>query len=164
MGHDTMRCEEVVLFVGVVAAAHGGTTSLPINARYFAFSSYLGPIVNLSYSDPAVLRVSNTLGLGSLRYPGGSPAARWNYTSGRWDDTLSSTYVDRNKAFPAGTFTPDKYMEGIGKTLSAAPIWNLNLAMSNQGIKQNIAYPEDVLKQLDALKAMAVPVDYLELD
>ena len=44
------------------------TTPTPINPRMFGFSSYLGPVVNLSYSDPAVLRVMRVMRIGSLRY------------------------------------------------------------------------------------------------
>ena len=43
-------------------------STMAINPRFFGFSTYLGPIVNLSYSDPAVLLVAKTLRIGSLRY------------------------------------------------------------------------------------------------
>lgn len=29
----------------------------PINPRFYAFSSYIGPVVNLTFNDPGVLRV-----------------------------------------------------------------------------------------------------------
>lgn len=54
--------------------AHDGAVGGPlvgdarlINPRLFGFSSYLGPIVNLSYIDPAVTRVARVIRMGSLR-------------------------------------------------------------------------------------------------
>eukprot|EP01079_Euglenida_sp_SAG-EU17-18_P003913 gene3913-717_t len=137
------------------------TASIPVNPRYFAFSSYLGPIVNLTFDDAAVLRVAKTLGIGSLRYPGGGTTSHWNYTSGRWVDTYTGVYADRTRAFPLGTFTPDKYMQGIGATLRVPPIWNLNLATVGPPYPANI---QDPPAQIDTLRGMGVPVRYLELD
>jgi len=145
------------LFGAVVASA------APVNQRYFAFSSYIGPIVNLTFDDPAVLRVAHTLGLGSLRYPGGSTTSHWNYSSGRWVDTMTSSYAVRTNAFPRGTFTPDRYFASgaLGRTLRVPPIWNLNLATLGKPYPDNIADPPG---QIDTLKRMGVPVEYLELD
>ena len=58
-----------VLSVGVssVGEPEVGEARL-INPRLFGFSSYLGPVVNLSYSDPAVMRVARVMRMGSLRY------------------------------------------------------------------------------------------------
>ena len=98
-----------IVAVAVVAAATAApAVGAPINPRYFGFSSYLGPIVNLTFDDPAVMKVAETLGLGSLRYPGGSTTSHWNYTSGRWTDAYSSVYADRTRVFPERTFTPDR--------------------------------------------------------
>ena len=142
------------------SAAAAGVPSMAINPRYWAFSSYIGPIVNLTFADPAVMRVAATLGLGSLRYPGGSTTSHWNYTSGRWTDRTTGMYADRTRAYPRGTFTPDAYMRGLGGTLKVPPIWNLNLATLGPP-SLNIADPPG---QIDTLKRMRVPVEYLELD
>jgi hypothetical protein len=56
-----------VLSVGCVGDPEVGEARL-INPRLFGFSSYLGPVVNLSYSDPAVMRVARVMRIGSLRY------------------------------------------------------------------------------------------------
>jgi hypothetical protein len=56
-----------VLSVGGVGDPEVGEARL-INPRLFGFSSYLGPVVNLSYSDPAVMRVARVMRMGSLRY------------------------------------------------------------------------------------------------
>ena len=55
---------------------------LQINPYLFGFSSYIGPVVNLSYSDSAVLETAKVLRIGSLRYPGGSPSNHWNLSAG----------------------------------------------------------------------------------
>ena len=52
----------------------------------------------------------------------------------------------------AGTYTPRSFMRGIGAELYAPPIWNLNLV--------SIADPPS---QLDTLRDMGVPVEYVEL-
>lgn len=133
-------------------AVSNQVASVPINPRFFGFSSYLGPIVNLSYSDPAVLRVAAALRIGSLRYPGGSTANAWNISTGRWVAGMGSEYSNRTNGLPAGTYTPKAYMEGIGSTLRASPIWNLNLVTDS-----------DPARQIDVLKSMGVPVDMVEL-
>ena len=134
---------------------------MDLNPRLFAFSSYLGPIVNLTFDDASVLQVAAALPLGSLRYPGGATANSWNLSSGRWvwpehepyvNNSQYLPYVRRTDAFPMGTFTPRAYMDGIGAKLAAPPIWNLNL----------VTLP-DPPSQLDALATMGVPVRFVEL-
>jgi hypothetical protein len=90
--------------------------------------------------------------MGSLRYPGGSTANSWNITSGRWVNGTGWDYKVRNEGLPAGTYTPKKFMAGIGGLLPVAPIWNLNM----------VTVP-DPPSQLDELKAMGVPVEFVEL-
>lgn len=124
-----------------------------INAALLSFSSYIGPIVNLSYDDPSLLRVSKILGVGSLRYPGGTPANNWNITSGRWIQ-YGGNLAARVLARPEGTFTPVAYMKGIGSTLRKPPIWNLNLATLPE---------QEMLAQVDSLKANGIPVERIEL-
>ena len=41
----------------VLATLLAQSQSAPINPRFYAFSSYIGPVVNLTFDDPAVLRV-----------------------------------------------------------------------------------------------------------
>jgi hypothetical protein len=120
--------------------------------------------VNLTFNDPAVMRVANTLGIGSLRYPGGSTTSHWNYSSGRWTDGTTGTLAERTNQYPRGTFSPDAYMApgAIGSTLRAPPIWNLNLATRPPtSPPANIADPA---AQIDTLKRMRVTVEFLELD
>ena len=136
----------------VVTAGVKVVASAPINPRLFAFSSYLGPVVNLAFDDPAVLAVAKTLQPGSLRYPGGGTANNWNISTGRWTGPQTSLYANRTNMRPIGTFTPDNYMRGIGGSLRASPIWNLNL----------VTHP-DPPHQLNVLRDMGVPVDYIEL-
>jgi hypothetical protein len=126
--------------------------TMVINPRLFSVSTYLGPVVNLSYSDPAVLRVASVLRLGSLRYPGGSTANSWNITDGRWVEGRGGVYANRTDGLPRGTYTPKAFMEGIGGTLRAPPIWNLNL----------VSDPNPPA-QIDTLKAQGVPVEFIEL-
>eukprot|EP01043_Picozoa_sp_COSAG02_P068685 COSAG02_NODE_11494_length_1714_cov_0.957895_1_plen_489_part_00 len=151
-----MRFPVLLLLLAPWAAA------LKLNPRFFGFSTYLGPIVNLSYSDRSVLRVARTLRIGSLRYPGGSTANSWNLSAGRWvpghgdwaagPTAAAGSYANNTALLPEGTFTPKAFMDGIGSTLQAPPIWNLNLVSLR-----------DPPSQLDALKEMAVPVEMVEL-
>ncbi len=127
--------------------------STQINPYLFGFSSYIGPVVNLSYSDSAVLKTARALRIGSLRYPGGSPSNHWNLSAGRWVDGHGDPNTRCNSQ-PLGTFTPEKYMQGLGQELRAPPIWNLNVVSLP---------PAEQVGQLDELKAMGVPVAYLEL-
>ena len=125
---------------------------IAINPRLFGFSSYLGPVVNLSYSDAAVLRAAAVLRMGTLRYPGGSTANSWDMERGRWVVGAGGAYANRTDWLPTGTYTPRAYMAGVGQLLPAAPIWNLNL----------LTLP-DPPSQLDVLRRSAVPVEYVEL-
>merc|ERR1712137_479950 len=104
------------------------------------------------------MRVADVLGLGSLRYPGGTPTSYWNYTNGRWIDSNTWVYANRTRAMPEGTWTPKQYMRGIGRKLHTPPVWNLNLGMLGTN---NIEEPRS---QIDTLRDMGVPVEYLELD
>eukprot|EP00039_Didymoeca_costata_P004999 m.77504 g.77504 ORF g.77504 m.77504 type:complete len:498 (+) comp12629_c0_seq6:181-1674(+) len=141
----------LVLLLSLLPAC---TTQATVNPRLFSFSSYIGPVVNLTFDDTAILKVVETLNIGSMRYPGGSPSNHWNITSGRWIDSQHDFYANRTAALPIGTFTPAKYMAGLGGLLKAPPIWNMNI-YSMEGA--------EMLAQLDTLKAMEVPVKYIEL-
>lgn len=126
---------------------------MQINPYLFGFSSYIGPVVNLSYSDSAVLTTARALRIGSLRYPGGSPSNHWNLSAGRWIDGHGDPNARCNSQ-PLGTFTPEEYMRGLGQELLSPPIWNVNV-VSLPAVEQ--------VGQIDALKQMGVPVAYLEL-
>lgn len=126
--------------------------TVPINPRLFGFSSYLGPVVNLSYSDPAVLRVASVLRMGTLRYPGGSTANSWDMARGRWVEGTGGAYANRTDWLPEGTYTPRAFMAGVGRLLPAPPIWNLNLETL-----------PDPSSQLDVLRNQGVPVSFIEL-
>jgi len=105
-----------VLLLSAAALLAGTVTSSattdppwqPINPYLFGFSSYIGPVVNLSFSDSAVLEVARVLRIGSLRYPGGSPSNTWNITSGRWVKGSNGEYEERCDSQPEGTFTPER--------------------------------------------------------
>jgi hypothetical protein len=49
-----MAAAAVLVAAAAASASLLDPNTLPINPRLFGFSTYLGPIVNLSYSDPAV--------------------------------------------------------------------------------------------------------------
>ena len=110
--------------------------------------------MNLSFSDTAVLATARALRIGSLRYPGGSPSNNWNLSAGRWIDEQGDPNTRCNSQ-PLGTFTPAKYMAGLGAELRAPPIWNINPTESMP--------PAERVQQIDALHAMGVPVTHLEL-
>jgi hypothetical protein len=95
-------------------AVHQQAALQAINPYLFGFSSYIGPVVNLSFTDKAVLETARALRIGSLRYPGGSPSNSWNLTSGRWTGGSVGEYAARCDTQPIGTFTPENYMKGLG--------------------------------------------------
>lgn len=126
--------------------------ALAINPHWLSFSSYLGPVVNLTYDDTAVLHVARILRIGALRYPGGETANHWDMKTGSWTGGVRPEYAARLEGHPTGTWTPAAYMQGVGARLSGSPIWNLNLVSA-----------DDPPAQLDLLKAMRVPVEMVEI-
>ena len=44
----------------------------------------MGPIVNLSYSDTALIRATHALNIGSFRHPGGTVANYWSIINGTY--------------------------------------------------------------------------------
>ena len=97
----------------------------------------LGPIINLSYTDQALLRASDALGIASLRHPGGAVANYWSITNGSFVGADGTTAGCSNGTqwnfckfahrgdLPANAFTAKSYNQGIGAGL--ATVWDLNV-------------------------------------
>lgn len=54
------------------------TFAVPADARLFSYNTVLGPIIQIPYNNPALLEGVEALGVGSVRYPGGTVANYWS--------------------------------------------------------------------------------------
>lgn len=63
-------------------------------------------------------------------------------------------YAERCASQPEGTFTPARYMAGLGAQLQAPPIWIINVMSLSD---------EEMVAHIDTLKDTGVPVHKLEL-
>ena len=105
------------------------TAPVPVDPYLFGVNTLLGPIENLPFEDPALLRAPSTLGAGALRWPGGSVANYWSIADGRYDDHaksggLGQAYADiwgpRTAWAPRGTFGPRQFWDGVGSASAGA--------------------------------------------
>ena len=99
----------------------------------------MGPIINLTYSDPALIKIAERLRIGALRHPGGTVANYWSLENGTYvgengsnckgDHWNYCTYQERIDMHPEKTFTPENFMKGIGGSCLSkkGPIWDLNV-------------------------------------
>ena len=71
------------------------TAPVPVDPYLFGVNTLLGPIENLPFEDPALLRAASTLGAGALRWPGGSVANYWSIADGRYDEHAKSGGLGR---------------------------------------------------------------------
>jgi len=140
----------------------------PVDPYLFAINDVLGPIVNLTYDDRAMLLAVEALGVGSLRHPGGTVADYWDLRVGRYVGEGDSdckgghwnycSWQERIDAHPPLTFTPKNFWAGVGSVSGGVapggPIWGLNVLSLSAS---------DMLAQVDALKAAGVPVTHVEV-
>eukprot|EP01043_Picozoa_sp_COSAG02_P015091 COSAG02_NODE_634_length_19259_cov_9.871347_10_plen_553_part_00 len=158
-------------------APHGGISSLstcsvaslpggrPASPLLFGLNDILGPIINLTYSDTALVAAVKALRVGALRHPGGTVANYWSMAAGSYVGQDGTTpgcngshwnyckYEDRIQDHPPQTFSAKSFADGVGSEL-AATVHDLNvLTMSTA---QSIA-------ELHALAAAGVIVTHLEL-
>ena len=143
------------------------TAPVPVDPYLFGVNTRLGPIENLPFEDPALLRAASTLGAGALRWPGGSVANYWSIADGRYDDHaksggLGKVYADiwgpRTAWAPRGTFGPRQFWDGVGSASAGAartgPVWVLNVFSLS---------PAEQLRQVEFLRHTGVPVSRVEL-
>eukprot|EP01052_Picozoa_sp_SAG31_P037912 SAG31_NODE_4973_length_2825_cov_1.906090_1_plen_338_part_10 len=145
-----------------MAPLPGGRPASPL---LFGLNDILGPIINLTYSDTALVGAARALRVGALRHPGGAVANYWSMAAGSYvgqDGTAPGcegshwnycSFEDRIQAHPPKTFSAKSFADGVGAEV-AAVVHDLNvLTMSTA---QSIA-------ELNALAAAGVVVTHLEL-
>ncbi len=145
-----------------VAPLPGGRPASPL---LFGMNDILGPIINLTYSDAALVAAVKALRVGALRHPGGTVANYWSMAAGSYVGQGGTApgcngshwnyckYEDRIQAHPPRTFSAKNFADGVGSEL-AATVHDLNvLTMSTA---QSVA-------ELHALAAAGVIVTHLEL-
>ena len=125
----------------------------------------MGPIVNLSYSDPSLISAARALNVGSFRHPGGTVANYWSIINGSYvgaDGTTAGcsnpphwnycNYAHRGTGGDDNGFSALKFANGVGANTSI--IYDLNVFSLSQS---------DMLAQIDWLKQHKVQVTRFEL-
>lgn len=93
--------------VAVLGVACAGTQVLtvgagrPLNRMLLGLNDVLGPVVNLSYTDPGLVLAATSLGVGALRHPGGTVANYWQF-SGRYVDGCTPGAAPHIPGEPSG--------------------------------------------------------------
>jgi hypothetical protein len=134
----------------------------------FGMNDVLGTIINLTYSDPALVKSVKTLNVGALRHPGGTVANYWTMANGSYvgaDGTSSDggcsnpphwnycNFQQRIDQHPPRTFSAAAFAKGVGSEVGAT-VHDLNVfAMSTA---QSIA-------ELESLASSGVVITHLEL-
>ena len=133
----------------------------------FGMNDVMGTIINLSYTDPALVKSVQALGVGALRHPGGAVANYWTMANGSYvgaDGTSSGgcsnpphwNYCQQQQriaAHPPRTFSAAAFARGVGSEV-AATVHDLNVfSMSTD---RSIA-------ELEALASAGVVITHLEL-
>ena len=133
----------------------------------FGMNDVLGTIVNLTYTDTALVSAVKALGVGALRHPGGTVANYWTMANGTYvgpDGTSASgcsnpphwnycKYEQRIAAHPPRTFSAEAFARGVGSEIGAT-VHDLNVF--SMSTAQSIA-------ELEALAQAGVVITHLEL-
>lgn len=139
--------------------------AVPTSASLLSgLNTVLGPIINLSYTDAALERAIDGLGVASLRHPGGTVADYWSLVNGSFvgeDGTTAGcsngtlwdfcAYAHRGDHAP-DTFTARSFSDGVGAGKQV--VWDLNVFTLST---------KDALSQLDYMKANNLQVHLIEL-
>jgi hypothetical protein len=128
-------------------------------------NNVMGPIVNLSYSDPALISAAHALNVGSFRHPGGTVANYWSIVNGSYvgaDGTTAGcsnpphwnycNYAHRGTGGDNNGFSALKFADGVGA--NASIVYDLNVFSLSAS---------DMLAQIDWLKQHNVQVARFEL-
>jgi hypothetical protein len=125
----------------------------------------LGPIINLSYSDPALLEAAAALNVGSFRHPGGTVANYWSIVNGSFVGSDGTTdgcsnpphwnycsFAHRGTGSDNNGFSALKFTKGVGAKKSI--VYDLNILSLS---------PTDMLVQINYLKGNNISVHRFEL-
>eukprot|EP01084_Bolivina_argentea_P305270 527344_1 len=102
------------------------------------YNDVLGPIINLTYFDTALISMSKKMYIGAMRHPGGTVAMYWSMENASYVQPCKTpqynycSWQQRVQKLPYQTFSPSNFSKGIG-SLSSSIVYDLNvLTLSNQ--------------------------------
>lgn len=99
-----------------------------------AYNDVLGTIINLTYYDEAVLLSAKKLAPGALRHPGGTVGNYWSFENASYVTPCNTTNYDycqwqqRVEAFPAQTFSPYNFYNGIANVSPLVSKYNITIS------------------------------------
>lgn len=168
--------------VGLDVASGAAVTELsvgaarPMNPMLIGMNDVLGPIVNLTYDDTALVGAVDALNVGALRHPGGTVANYWSFADGgRYVAQCKNgsaphlpneptgpalagccAFADRVNAWPAGTYSPSAFMRkgSVGSATTAPPVYDINLLTKTTN---------ESIAELHVLKGSGISVQHIEL-
>jgi hypothetical protein len=156
-----------LLATGAQACAVSFTAGETMNPTIVAgLNDVLGPIINLSYTDPALVAATQAIGVKGFRHPGGTVGNYWSIENGSYvgpDGTTESgcsngshwsycNYDHRGDAADSTRFSTQNFVQGVGKGTSN--VFMLNVFSLT---------PSAQLAQIDYLSRLGTAVDRLEL-
>ena len=100
----------------------------------------MGPIINLSYFDPALIEATKALNIGAFRHPGGTVANYWSIANGSYvgqDGTTNGcsfpphwdycAYAHRGAAGENHGFSALNFVANHGVGANASIVYDLNV-------------------------------------
>jgi len=134
--------------------------AVPADARLFSYNTVLGPIIQIPYDQQNLIDGVSALGVGSVRYSGGTVADYWQMSRGNYvspcNKSLCSCCEFENAiaAMPAGTFGPKAVLaEGsLGRATVSTPVFDVNVLTLNSSeavadirfLATQVSTPDDV--------------------
>ena len=126
----------------------------------FGVNSLLGPMTNLAYDDPSLVAATRGIGVGAVRYPGGTLANFWSFAQEGYTREAKRDFDwvnawDRTGSAPAGTFTPRRFWLGVGSASApTGPVWVLNVLTLTL---------QEQLAEVELLRRHTLPVARVEI-
>lgn len=93
--HCSLNMLNSLLAIGLLQVSLSGAGQVPLtpleyatpaDARLFSYNTVLGPILQIPYDNKGLIAGIEALGLGSVRYPGGTVADYWSMAKGNYID------------------------------------------------------------------------------
>ena len=134
-----------------------------VDPYLFGTNSLLGAMTNLAYDDPSLVAATRAIGVGALRYPGGTLANFWSFAQAGYTREAKRAYSwitawDRTDRAPADTFTPRRFWDGAGSASAGAastgPVWVLNVLTLTL---------QEQLAEVELLRRQNLPVARVEI-
>ena len=144
------------------------TTKKPSNGKILSgYNTVLGPVINLTYYDTALLLAVKNSYVSSLRYPGGTVGNYWSYRNASYVNPCNTSeynycyYQERVAKLPNQTFSPGNFTNGVGSNKYCIYNNEINTVMYDLNILT--LFNDTLLDQLNVLKEQNVNPMYLEL-